>query len=312
MSAVGLLSSDGLASSGFLERVARRVDELVGGATAQARLAGRRSALLFLEPSTRTVLAFGAAIEALGGVWVRVDSSTSSLVKQESLRDTLRVLAAQGTTLVVVRAPWVGTAALAARYFDGVVVNAGDGVGEHPSQAVQDACVIARARTGRAAALESLQGLRVAIVGDVRHSRVARSVGRLLAELGTEIVGVAPRPWQVAPAAIGAVGFTDELDDVVDEVDVLYMLRIQRERLGDDIGVDLAEYVERFQLSGRRLDRVRPGALVLHPGPVNRGVELDDVVLASSAMRDGEQYALGVPSRVALLEALAEEAGWAS
>lgn len=297
---------------GRLAALGARIEDLVGGATATHALGGRRVALMFLEPSTRTALSFQAAVDQLGGRSVRLDPETSSLVKDESVRDTLRVLAAQGTDAVVVRAPWVGTAQLVARFFDGVVVNAGDGVGEHPTQALQDVCVLARVRGGRADAFSALEGCRVAIVGDLSHSRVARSVGRLLSSVGAEVVGVAPREWSLDPRAFGAVGVTNEIDDVLDEVDVLYMLRIQHERVGANEHVDVASYRARFQLSARRLARARPDAVVMHPGPVNRGVELDDLVLSSPQMLDGLQYAFGVPTRIAVLEALAEEAGWGS
>lgn len=293
-----------------LARLVQRVAAIEAGGDPLLDLGGHRSALLFLEASTRTVLAFGGAIEALGGSWVRIDPQSSSLSKDESLRDTLRVLHAQGFDVVVVRAPWVGTSHVVARFFTGIVVNAGDGAGEHPSQAVQDVCTLARLRGGRADAVGALAGLRMAIVGDLAHSRVARSMGRLSGSLGVEVVGVAPWAWRVDPSAIGAVDVIDNLDEVLGEVDVLYMLRVQRERLASGEILDVGEYRRRFQLSARRLRAARCDVVVMHPGPVNRGVELDDAVLGSAAMHDGLQYALGVPTRMAILELLAKEAGW--
>ncbi len=302
-----LVSVDDL-RAGELEWVVRRSWELAEGAQARPVLRGRRCALVFLEPSSRTVLSFSVAIEQLEGHWIRVDSATSSLSKQESLRDTVRVLEAQGFDCLIVRAPWVGTAAIMDRWFKGSVLNAGEGVGEHPSQAVQDASVLAYLRREEGRGLGVFDGLRVAIVGDLRHSRVARSVGRLWARLGAHIVGVAPPTWSLAPEAFGAQGVVDDLDEVIDEVDVVYMLRVQRERLSDrDTVVDQETFRRRFALTAQRLERLAPSVIVMHPGPITRGVEVDDAVVASPHMVDGVQYRFGVPTRVALLEYLCGE-----
>lgn len=252
--------------------------------------------MLFLEDSTRTRLSFDAAARALSADTMTFTASTSSMKKGESLRDTVETISALGPHALVVRHRTSGAPWQVAGWTGAAVVNAGDGSHEHPTQALLDVHTM-REVLGT----ESLAGVRVGIVGDIRHSRVARSNVRLLRMLGASVVLVAPSPLQ--PVGVDGWGAetTTSLDAVLEGLDVLYLLRVQAERIGGGAVPDPGEYARRFGLDEARARRLRPGAIVMHPGPVNMGVEssVDLSRLPQSVV--GRQVANGVPVRMAVL-----------
>jgi aspartate carbamoyltransferase catalytic subunit len=258
-------------------------------------LRGRTVAMMFFEDSTRTRVSFEMAARGLSADVLNFSVAASSVKKGESLRDTARTIESLGADAVVVRHASSGAAHRVAGWVDCAVVNAGDGWHAHPTQALLDAFTLRRHRGPR------LDGLRVAIVGDVKHSRVARSNVQCLTALGVEVVLVGPPT--LMPPAVDTWGVTvsHDLDDVLGGVDVVYLLRIQRERQAEALFPTVREYTNRFGLTDARYARLGPDVLVMHPGPMNRGVEI-----ASSAA-DGprsvitEQVANGVAVRMAVL-----------
>ncbi|MGH9580571.1 MAG: aspartate carbamoyltransferase catalytic subunit [Terriglobales bacterium] len=258
-------------------------------------LRGRRIALLFYEASTRTRGSFEFAAQALGATTSVVHASASSIEKGESLVDTGHTLAALGADAIVLRHPCSGAPHLMARHLDVPVINAGDGMHEHPSQALLDAFTILRHR-------KSLSGLRVTIVGDVLHSRVARSNIHLLSAFGAQIALCGPPEFVPEVAATLARGLrvTRYLDDALRGADVILMLRVQKERLqGHKLSVP--DYVAGYQLTPERLAIARRGALVLHPGPIIRGMELTAEVADGPQSVIRAQVANGVAVRMAIL-----------
>ena len=230
-------------------------------------LRGRTVATVFFEGSTRTRMSFEVAARRLSADTVAFNAGTSSLSKGESIRDTVEVIAAYGADLLVVRHSMAGTAHRVAGWTDLSVVNAGDGCHEHPTQALLD-CYTLRERRG------SLDGMRIAIIGDVRHSRVARSNVLAFTALGAEVVLVAPATL-LPPAIEGwPVTVVHELDPILGDLDAVYLLRIQGERITEGLIPSLREYASDFCLNAGRVARMRSDALVLHPGPTNRGVEI--------------------------------------
>ena len=292
-----LLSIDTLSDAqiaSILAEAASRLNELrTGTASREGPLAGKLLFNLFYEPSTRTLMSFAAAAHRLGASVVTLPVEQSSVRKGESLEDTARTLGAMRPDLLVVRHRDNGAPAQVAQIVGCPVINAGDGTNEHPTQALLDAATLV-SRFGR------IEGLKVAICGDIRHSRVAHSNMKLLPRLGAEVrLG--------GPAALipdGAVGGT--VDEAIEGADVVMMLRVQRERLEEDLGDAPGEYLERYGLTAERLAKAAPGAVVMHPGPMNRGVEIE------SSVADDPQRSLialqvehGVPVRMACLELLA-------
>ncbi len=262
------------------------------------RLAGLTVINAFFEPSTRTLVSFEIAGKRLGAQVVNFHAAQSSLGKGESLIDTALTLDAMRPDLIVVRHGEAGAPHEVAEAVGCAVVNAGDGTGEHPTQALLDALTIRR-RKGR------IEGLRVAICGDVRHSRVAGSNLRLLAKLGAEVRAVGPAA--LLPEDGGVSAFT-EMDEGVAGADVVMMLRIQRERMEAALSGSLDGFHARYGLTMARLAQAAPDALVMHPGPMNRGVEIDDEVAdhpTRSAIRG--QVEMGVAVRMAVLDALTRE-----
>ena len=274
-----------------LLRLARRM------ATGRPRplLRDRRIALLFYESSTRTRTSFEYAAKALGAQTALISSQSSSIEKGESLVDTGYTLQALGAQAIVMRHPCSGAAATLARFLDIPVVNAGDGMHEHPSQALLDAYTILRHR-------KSLRGLRVAIVGDIYHSRVARSNIFLLTRLGAQVTLCGPPDFLPDTAASLAknVRITRHLDDAIRGADVVMMLRIQKERLVHR-HIDLEDYIAAYQLTAEKLKLARRDALVMHPGPIVRGLELTADVADGPQSLIREQVANGVPVRMAIL-----------
>lgn len=260
-------------------------------------LRGRTVASVFFEDSTRTRVSFETAAKRLSADTLTFNASTSSVNKGESLRDTIETLSATGVDLFVVRHRSAGAPSQVARWTASSVVNAGDGAHQHPTQALLDAYTISRAlgTNGR------LDGLRIAIVGDIRHSRVANSNLDLLGRLGAEVVCVAPPTLLPTDRGDRSVAVNGDLDDVIDEVDVLYMLRVQRERMASPRLPAGSEYARRFGLTPDRAARLKSSALVMHPGPMNRGTEIqvDPGRLAQSRVLD--QVRNGVAIRMAVL-----------
>ncbi|HEY8552350.1 MAG TPA: aspartate carbamoyltransferase catalytic subunit, partial [Thermaerobacter sp.] len=265
-----------------------------GRPLAPAPLAGRRIVTLFYENSTRTAQSFHVAAHLLGAAAFDLPVARSSVQKGESLRDTLRTCEALGFDAVILRHPVTGAAAYAAAVLGVPVINAGDGTGEHPTQALLDALTILRHK-GR------LAGLKVAIVGDVRHSRVARSNALLLARLGAEVWLCGPPGLLPAAPPCPGVTITPCLDEALDAADVVMALRIQRERLAGVLP-DLGEYRRGWGIGPRQLERARPDAILMHPGPVNRGIELDPAVMDDPRCVVEDQVRCGVAARMAVLE----------
>ncbi len=257
-------------------------------------LQGKLIASLFFEDSTRTRLSFERAARALSADVISFGAGGSSLSKGESLRDTALTIEAMGADLMVVRHRSTGAPRRIAEWTGCPVVNAGDGAHQHPTQAMLDALTL-RQRFG------GLDGLRVAIVGDIRHSRVARSNVFAFTTLGASVVLVAPRTLQPVSAGLWPVEQTDDLDSVLSEVDVVYLLRIQAERGGLSVLPSLPEYVSRFGMTRERSSRLLPQAVVLHPGPMNRGVEIDQAVADHQRALILEQVSNGVAVRMAVL-----------
>jgi len=257
-------------------------------------LRGKVVVNLFFEPSTRTRTSFELAERRLGATVINFDVATSSVVKDETLRDTARNIAAMGIDAVVVRHGCSGAPHLLARSIDASIVNAGDGQHEHPTQGLLDIFTIRR-RLGRVA------GLRVAIVGDVAHSRVARSNLWGLTKLGAEVWFVGPTT--LVPKAFAKLGakVSHDLDAVLPEMDVVNMLRVQTERLEEQPFPSVREYSRLFGLDAARLRRAKPGLLVMHPGPINRGVEMAPDVADGGHSAILEQVTNGVAVRMAVL-----------
>lgn len=262
-------------------------------------LRGRTVATLFFENSTRTRLSFETAAKRLSADTMTFTAATSSISKGESLRDTVETLDAMGVDAMVIRHPSSGAPAYVASWVSASVINAGDGQHEHPTQALLDCYTIRRA-LGLSAGSD-FAGLRVTIVGDVRHSRVARSNVLALSMLGAQITLVAPKTL-LPPSLEGwPVACTSDLDSVLDETDVCYVLRLQAERMVGPLIPGLDEYSRRFGLSSERADRLSTDALILHPGPMNRGLEIDDEVTDRPNALIIDQVRSGVAVRMAVL-----------
>ncbi|QDH15448.1 aspartate carbamoyltransferase catalytic subunit [Oecophyllibacter saccharovorans] len=264
-------------------------------------LQGRTLINLFFEDSTRTRTSFELAGKRLGADVVNMTVATSSVNKGETLLDTASTLNAMRCDLLVVRHREAGAPALLAQKVNASVVNAGDGMHEHPTQALLDALTIRR-HLGR------LDGLEIAICGDVAHSRVARSNLHLLRAMGSRIRLVGPPT--LVPSAFGALeGVTlyDNMEDGVRDADVVMCLRVQRERMGGGLIPSAREYFSLFGLDRARLRLARPGALVMHPGPMNRGVEIASDVADSPQSVITEQVEMGVAVRMAVLDRLTRQ-----
>jgi aspartate carbamoyltransferase catalytic subunit len=261
-------------------------------------LRGRTVINLFLEPSTRTRTSFEIAAKRLSADAINISGQASSTVKGETLLDTARNLMAMKPDVIVLRHAASGGAALIAERVECAVVNAGDGTHEHPSQALLDAATI-RKHKGRIA------GLEIAIVGDIDHSRVARSNLYALTRLGANVRLCAP--YTMLPVGIDAmtgarVRVTHRLEEALEGADVVMMLRIQKERLGAvGLFANTREYARTFGLSPRTLAWAKPDAIVMHPGPMNRGVEIDPGVADGNRSVILEQVTYGVAIRMAIL-----------
>jgi len=288
-----LLSIEDL-DRGTIERILDRARSFTAVSEREVKkvpaLRGRRVLNLFYEASTRTRSSFELAAKTLSAEVVNFAAGGSSVEKGESLKDTVQTLSAYGPDLIVIRTPHVGAARLVAQWSTAGVVNAGDGKHEHPTQALLDVHTL-RERVG------SLEGLGIWIVGDVLHSRVARSNILAFQMLGANVTVCGPPT--LIPRGIEALGCTVEYTlDRLGEADVVYALRMQRERMTESFIPSLREYAARYQIDGRRLGARQ---LLMHPGPVNRGVELAAEVIDSPQALIGQQVAAGVVVRMAVL-----------
>ena len=263
-------------------------------------LRGRTQINLFFEASTRTQSSFELAGKRLGADVMNMSLGNSSVKKGESLIDTAMTLNAMRPDLLVVRHHASGAVALLARKVDCCVINAGDGAHEHPTQALLDALTIRR-NAGRIA------GLTVAICGDVLHSRVARSNIHLLNTLGARVRVVAPST--LLPSGIDQLGVEVHrtMDSGIRDADIIMMLRLQRERMTGSFIPSVKEYFHYFGLDEEKLKRARPDALVMHPGPMNRGVEIESAVADGVRSLIREQVEMGVAVRMAVLDVLARK-----
>ncbi len=258
-------------------------------------LRGKRIILLFYEPSTRTRSSFEIAAKGLGAATVLVQSSGSSIEKGESLLDTGYTLRAVGADVIVIRHPNAGVPHLLAAHLDIPVVNAGDGMHEHPSQALLDAYTILSHK-------KTFKGLKATIVGDIYHSRVARSACHLLSKFGVQITLCGPPEFvpELATSLAPGVRVTRHLEEAVRGTDVVMLLRVQKERLaGRSIALD--DYIGRYQMTPERLRLAKRDAIVMHPGPIIRGLELTSEVADGPQSVIVEEVASGVPVRMAIL-----------
>ena len=258
-------------------------------------LRGKTVVSLFYEDSTRTRLSFETAAKRLSADTMAFSVATSSVTKGESLRDTVQTVEAMGVDAIVVRHRSAGAPHRVASWVDASVINAGDGCHEHPTQALLDALTLRRHRgTG-------LDGARIAIVGDVRHSRVARSTAKAFAALGADVTLVGPATLLPESLAGWPAQASDDLDEILASLDVIYLLRIQHERQDATFFPSLREYTSRYGLTVERAARLKPDTLIMHPGPMNRGVEIAAEVAETPASVITEQVANGVAVRMAVL-----------
>jgi aspartate carbamoyltransferase catalytic subunit len=258
-------------------------------------LRGKRVVLLFYEPSTRTRSSFEVAAKSLGAMTVLVLSSGSSIEKGESLIDTGYTLRAVGADVMVVRHPSAGAPLLMAQHLDIPVVNAGDGMHEHPSQALLDAYTILKHK-------KTLKGLNVAIIGDIFHSRVARSACHLLAKFGSKVTLCGPSELvpEMATTLAPSLRVTRHLEEAVRGADVLMLLRVQSERLAG-MKLRVNDYVAKYQMTTERLRLARKDVIVMHPGPIIRGLELTSDVADGPNSVIVDEVRNGVPTRMAIL-----------
>jgi aspartate carbamoyltransferase catalytic subunit len=257
-------------------------------------LRGKTVATLFFEASTRTRLSFERAAKALSADVMTFAPGTSSVTKGESLKDTALTIRATGADLLVVRHEAVGAAARVASWLDCPVINGGDGAHQHPTQALLDSLTI-RQRFGK------LDGLRIGIVGDIRNSRVARSNIDAFTALGASVVLIAPPTLLPINLTGFPVSISHSIDDVLSELDIVYLLRVQMERGSGPAIPSLPEFVARYGIDRARLDRMSPDAVVMHPGPINRGVEIAANVADDPRALILDQVRNGVAVRMAVL-----------
>jgi len=261
-------------------------------------LRGRTQINLFFEVSTRTQMSFELAGKRLGADVMNMSASSSSMRKGETLIDTAMTLNAMHPDIIIVRHHASGAVELLARKVDCSVVNAGDGAHEHPTQALLDALTIRRNK-GR------LEGLTVAICGDILHSRVARSNIILLNCVGARVRVVAPSTLLPVGIQRFGVDVARDMREGLDGADIVMMLRLQRERMNGSYVPSTSEYFQYYGLDEKKLSYAKPDALVMHPGPMNRGVEIDSIVADGAQSVIREQVEMGVAVRMAVLEALA-------
>jgi len=258
-------------------------------------LRGKRIALLFYEPSTRTRVSFEFAAKLLGTHTSLISSSASSIEKGESLVDTGKTVQALGADCIVVRHPCSGAPYVLARNLRVPIINAGDGMHEHPSQALLDAYTILRHR-------KTLKGLTITMVGDIQHSRVVRSNIHLLSKFGAHVVLCGPPELlpDLAETLAPNVKIIRHMEEALRKADVVMMLRVQKERLAG-LKLDVGKYIAQYQLTAERLKLARPNALLMHPGPMVRGMEIQSELADGPQSVIEEQVRNGVYVRMAIL-----------
>jgi aspartate carbamoyltransferase catalytic subunit len=289
-SLLGIESLDEKEILGLL-RLARRMNPL----NPPQLLRNKRIALLFYEASTRTRSSFEIAAKSMGAMTVLVLSSGSSIEKGESLLDTGYTLRAVGADAIVIRHPSAGAPLMIAQHLDIPVINAGDGMHEHPSQALLDAFTILKHK-------KSFKGLRVAIVGDIYHSRVARSACHLLSKVGVKVTLCGP-PELIPEFAVSlapGLHITRHIEEALRGTDVIMLLRVQQERLAG-MKIHLQDYMARYQMTMSRLKLAKRDAIVMHPGPIIRGLELTSEVVDCPQSVIVDEVRNGVPTRMAIL-----------
>ena len=257
-------------------------------------LRGRTLVNFFVEPSTRTRISFELAAIRLSADVINISASTSSLTKGETLKDTAKILEANHADIIVLRHSAAGAAQFLAERLEASVINAGDGAHEHPTQALLDTFTI-REKLGRIA------GIHVAIVGDILFSRVARSNIHALTTLGARVTLVGPSTLVPREFERLGVAVSHDIDAVLGDADVVNLLRIQHERQRKEYFPSLGEYTALFGLTKARAEKLKPGALIMHPGPVNRGVEIDSDVADSGRSVILDQVTNGLAVRMAVL-----------
>lgn len=263
-------------------------------------LRGRTIVNLFAEDSTRTRISFETAAKRLSADVINFSAKGSSVSKGESLKDTAQTLQAMGADAVIIRHSASGAAQRLAdnKWMSGSVINAGDGTHEHPSQALLDAFTI---RKNLAFGGDDLTGLHIAIVGDILHSRVARSNVLLLTKLGASVTLVAPPTLLPVGVESWPVSLSYEFDSILHSVDVVMMLRVQLERMHEMFFPNAREYSRYFGLNGDRIKKMKPNAIVMHPGPMNRGLEITADSADSARSVILQQVTNGVSVRMAIL-----------
>ena len=273
---------------------AKSFDPIVNARTIKKvpALRGRTIVNLFLEPSTRTLKSFELAEKRLSADSISMGGATSSVVKGESLADTIQTIDAMNVDMFVVRAKLAGTPQVITQNTDAIVINGGDGKHQHPTQAMLDLYTI-REHFGH------LDGLKVAIVGDLAHSRVCGSLAPALKTMGADVTLVAPPTFQVSDPSWFGCTQTNHLDDVIEDMDVVYMLRVQLERMEGAAIPSRREYNRLYGLSLEREARMKPNAIICHPGPMNRGMEIDAEVADCPRSRILNQVNAGVLTRMA-------------
>lgn len=274
-----------------LLKLARRMNPL----KPRPLLRNKRIILLFYEPSTRTRSSFEIAAKSLGAITTLVQSSGSSIEKGESLLDTGYTLRGVGADAIVIRHPNAGAPHLMAQHLDIPIINAGDGMHEHPSQALLDAFTILKHK-------KSFKGLHVAIIGDILHSRVARSACHLLTKFGVKLTLCGPTEFVPEVAATLAPGLriSRHIEEAVRGADVVMLLRVQKERLAGQ-KIRLQDYIAHYQMTPARLKLARRDAILMHPGPIIRGLELTAEVADSPQSVIVDEVRNGVPVRMAIL-----------
>lgn len=292
-------SLDRATIEGLLDEADGFADVLVRPIPKVPALRGKTVAMMFFEPSTRTRLSFEKAAKSLSADTMTFSPSTSSLSKGESLKDTVLAVRAMGVDLMVVRHKATGAPWRIADWLDIPVVNGGDGAHQHPTQALLD-CLTIRQR------FDSLEGLNIAIVGDIRHSRVARSNIFAMTTLGANVMLVGPPTLLPIDPENWPVTVHHHIDEVLDRADVVYLLRVQTERGGGSGFPSASEYTQRFGMTAERFRRLKDEAIVMHPGPMNRGVEIGNDVADNERALILQQVSNGVASRMAVLFRLLE------
>ena len=278
----------------FLDDADEFVDVLARPIPKVPALRGKTVATMFFEPSTRTKMSFDKAAKSLSADTMSFSPGTSALKKGESLKDTVLTVKAMGVDLMIVRHEATGAPWRVADWVELPVINAGDGAHQHPTQALLD-CLTIRQRFG------TLVGLRVGIIGDIRHSRVARSDIFAMTTLGAEVTLIGPPTLLPLDSEAWPVRSSTSFDDALTDLDVIYLLRVQAERGGASVFPSLAEYRQRFGMTRERMSRLKPDTIVMHPGPMIRGIEIDAAVADDPRALVLDQVANGVAVRMAVL-----------